>query len=226
MLIDLQVHTTLGSPDSVIDPGEIVQRCRDAGIDGVALTEHRTWNPAGAAEEFGAAGVVVLPARELTCAGAHVLFFTTDLDLLTTLPLAVGPGDPVWRRDDVATVWAHPAAVGGSSAYPVFPPSPPDGMAQWCRGVELLNGRHLHFEQAVSAAAQTAAALGLPTTGGSDAHRPADIGRCATHIETEGRDAASIVAAMRAGKMRPVLTAAWAEKHGYDYRQDLARFLE
>ena len=40
MLIDLHNHTSTLSDDSLITPEELVEGAKDAGLDGVAITEH------------------------------------------------------------------------------------------------------------------------------------------------------------------------------------------
>jgi hypothetical protein len=93
-------------------------------------------------------------------------------------------------------------------------------------GVEILNGKHLAFGASVDRASELAASLGLASTGGSDAHEIADLGRCFTEIQaTPDTGAAGVIEAMRRGAMRPVLSRAWADAHGYDYREDLRRYL-
>ena len=47
MIIDLHVHTTLGSADSIIDPGELVEIAQKVGLDGVCITEHGNRRPEG-----------------------------------------------------------------------------------------------------------------------------------------------------------------------------------
>ena len=47
MLIDLHNHTWPRSHDSVLDPEDLVQRAKAAGLDGICLTEHdKIWDHA------------------------------------------------------------------------------------------------------------------------------------------------------------------------------------
>ena len=46
MKFDLHMHTTRHSPDSVMDPLDLVRRAREIGLDGVVITEHDwLWTP-------------------------------------------------------------------------------------------------------------------------------------------------------------------------------------
>lgn len=222
MLCDLQVHTTLGSPDSHIAPEELVGSASMAGIHGVAVTEHSSFDHA--ALRAATKHLLVVPAREVTCGGAHILVLSTDEGLLSDLGGAVDPGDERLRRQDTACIWAHPAAPGGSAAYPPVAPGS-EVLRDVICAVELLNGRHLHDHRAIEVAAQLAEALGLPVTGGSDAHRVEDVGRCATRFPDSVGDPAGIVEALRKGECSPVLNERWAELRGYDYRESLGRYL-
>lgn len=225
MRIDLQVHTILGSPDSHISPGDIPEACRSVGLDGVGVTEHSPASFGELERSLSEASLILLPGREVSCGIAHLLVFSADLDLLFGLSRLVAPNDPVFDRNDVACVWAHPAAAAGSGAYPPMVP-PGETAGRLVHGVEVLNGKHLAFGASVEAATGLAASLGVASTGGSDAHEIADLGRCFTEIQAgSGSGVSEVIAAMRRGAMRPVLSKAWAHAHGYDYREDLRGYL-
>lgn len=221
----MQVHTTEGSDDSQLDPRELVNGCVHAGLDGVGITEHSASVMTGTAEMLAAAGLVLVPGREVSCGIAHLLVFSTDQDLLMRLPRSISLVEPALSHPDVACVWAHPAAAGGSGAYPPFIP-PGEQVSKLVHAVEVLNGRHLAFGASVTIAVELAASLGLNSTGGSDAHDVADVGRCFTEVDARPQDGASgVIRAIRGGATRPVLSEMWARSHGYDYREDLERFL-
>ena len=40
MKFDLHMHTRRYSPDSVIDPFDLVRRAQEIGLDGIVITEH------------------------------------------------------------------------------------------------------------------------------------------------------------------------------------------
>jgi predicted metal-dependent phosphoesterase TrpH len=220
--IDLQVHSTAGSPDSSIDPSELAHACAAARIDGVALTEHLPGVLDDARETLNREGLLLIPAREVSYLHAHLLVLSIDEDFLGRLPRRVtDAGDLV--QPNVALIWAHPGAPSGSSAYAInLPDDRP--FRDFVHGVEILNGRHLHFPQAVEVARSLKESTGSGGTGGSDAHIAQDVGRAFTLIDAD-RDVAATIDAIRDGKVRPVLSAAWAETHDYHYRPSLEEFL-
>ena len=195
-------------------------------LDAVGVTEHRP--PAhdrlkGALDD---AGVVLVPGREVTISGAHVLVFAEDAGFLSNLRPLLTAEDPALKREDVALVWAHPAAPAGSAAYPTSVFAHSSALIETVHVIEVLNGRHLHFEGAVSEAESLAVAYGLGVSAGSDAHRAVEVGRCLTAVECSPADGVSgIIAAIRLGRTQPVLSEVWASIRGYDYRPSLRRFL-
>lgn len=191
----------------------------------MALTEHDPPDHADAISHMTAAGLLAVTAREVSCVGAHLLVFSDDQELLRTIPRVVDPHHPMLHRNDIAVVWAHPAAPSGSSAYaPVA--ADPERLRGVVHAVEILNGRHLHFPEAVDRAEQLAAELGVGRTAGSDAHRPEDVGRCFTAMDADpSRATSGVVDAIRDGRVEPVLSRAWAVSQGYDYRTSLERYL-
>lgn len=92
-------------------------------------------------------------------------------------------------------------------------------------GVELLNGRRLHIPNGISLATDAARSLGLPPSAGSDAHTIEEVGKCFTDVQCPPGSTAEVVKAIRDGRFTAHLSGAWAELHGYDYRQDLAEYV-
>jgi predicted metal-dependent phosphoesterase TrpH len=66
--------------------------------------------------------------------------------------------------------------------------------------VEALSGNMLPRE--CQAAQATAQALGVPFTGGSDAHAPSELGRYYTYFIDDIETEADLVAALRAGRFQ------------------------
>ena len=66
--------------------------------------------------------------------------------------------------------------------------------------VETHNGGNRDSDNAL--AAQACGHLGLPSLGGSDCHKVAAVGRCATEFLRPVSDMASFIAAVRAGACR------------------------
>ena len=107
---DHHLHTSRHSPDSVLDPEELIARAREVGLDGVVITEHDyQWRPDELADLAGRAkGLVVLSGVEVSAREGHFLVYgLPDLD-------EVSPGItlteliPLIRRHGAAIVAAHP----------------------------------------------------------------------------------------------------------------------
>jgi predicted metal-dependent phosphoesterase TrpH len=102
---DHHLHTSRHSPDSVIDPLDLVARAREIGLDGVVITEHDyQWEPDELAELASCAGgLSVFSGAEISAREGHFLVY--GLPDLNEAP----PG--VTLRDLIAVVRAHKAAI-------------------------------------------------------------------------------------------------------------------
>ena len=77
MKFDLHMHTTRYSPDSRMEPLDLVRRARQVGLDGVVITEHDWLWTETELEELRAAepGLVVLAGMEVSCREGHFLAY-------------------------------------------------------------------------------------------------------------------------------------------------------
>jgi predicted metal-dependent phosphoesterase TrpH len=81
--IDHHLHTSRHSPDSVIDPYELVSHALAIGLDGVVITEHDyQWEPDELAELCARSrGLKVLSGAEISAREGHFLVYgLPDLD--------------------------------------------------------------------------------------------------------------------------------------------------
>lgn len=108
--IDHHVHTTRHSPDSSIDPDELVESALAAGLDGVVITEHDTQWGADELADLNARsrGLVVLSGAEISAREGHFLVY--GLPDLEETPPGIGILEllKVVRRHGAAIVAAHP----------------------------------------------------------------------------------------------------------------------
>jgi predicted metal-dependent phosphoesterase TrpH len=198
MKFDLHLHTSRHSPDSDIDPFELLNRARGAGLDGVVITEHGYLWPEDELAELRATApdLVVLSGIEVTGVGGDVLVYGV------TNPFAV-PQGIAWpdllrevRRQGGAAVMAHPYRWGQPVDQLLAERELPfDGLERLSNNMdvelrakaEALHGRFPHW-------------AGL---GNSDAHAPETVGVCYTEFAAEVRSNADLVAAIRAARCRP-----------------------
>ncbi|MGI5838728.1 MAG: CehA/McbA family metallohydrolase [bacterium] len=201
MMIDLHVHT-IYSGDNDLDPRQLFSRARELGLDALCVTEHNSYEKSAPVLEVAAEmNFPVFRGAEIATTLGHLLVYgVKDDGWIVRKFWGRLPGEDVLRavaRAGGVVVAAHPCKAGyqfyGSrliAAYPVIV------------GLEVCNG--VCSKEDNRAAARLAAELGLPGTGGSDAHRFHEIGRCCTEIPGRPGDETELAAILRAGDFRAV----------------------
>src|SRR3989442_359556 len=74
MLLDLHNHTRY-SPDSRVDPAELVKLARKIRLAGVAVTDHNSVGGIAAAEQAAGRDFLVIPAIEVSTKSRPVLWY-------------------------------------------------------------------------------------------------------------------------------------------------------
>ncbi len=208
LLIDLHCHTWPLSTDSALAPDELIERAKEAGLDGICLTEHDYfWDREHAQRLAAKHDFLVLPGCEIGTEDGHMLVFGLHryehgmyhIRQLAQMVLAV----------EGAMVAAHP--------YRRAMPWPPDDEEEYHRAVERVkhreayghvtaveveNGRGSKAENAFSR--RVAEDLALPGTAGTDSHAIRDIARCATFFESTVESLDDLIAELRAGRFHPL----------------------
>ena len=190
--------------------GELVLRAREAGLDGVCVTDHDRFLDADEARRVSEAhGLLVLPGSEVTTDEGHLLVFG-----LTGYVFGMHKTsflESLVRKAGGAIVAAHPYrrsyradAPRGSERYRRIVRSaghnPLYGVAD---AVEILNGRGSQGENEF--AYDLSVELGMNGVASSDAHRTGDVGTFATEFQRPIRDLDDLVTELRAGRARPVV---------------------
>ncbi|RJP75579.1 MAG: hypothetical protein C4524_11635 [Candidatus Zixiibacteriota bacterium] len=199
-LYDLHTHTQRHSDCSILNPHALVGISRARGLAGIAVTEHHyAWSVREIAELSLAAGeeLVLMRGQEVESTAGHVLVYGYP----DPLPPGLPPEEIAARAHERggAIVKAHPFRDGGFRLA---------GLRDLARAfapfdaVEFLNGNQTEAEN--RRALEAWRALGLPGTGGSDAHSEGMVGRFATAFERRIRNEAELAAELRAGRCRPV----------------------
>src|SRR3989304_311493 len=76
MLIDLHTHTHPLSHDSLLSPDDLIDAAKEAGLDGVCLTEHDFfWEPETAADLSRRHNFLVIPGIEVNTEDGHIVVF-------------------------------------------------------------------------------------------------------------------------------------------------------
>lgn len=200
--IDMHVHTLLGG-DSLIKPEEVVCRARAAGLDGVCITEHHSYDLSLPFEEIaGKTGFKIFRAMEYRAAEGHLLIYgvpvsKSDLPPGLLMQTAI---DWVCQRGG-AVVAAHPfqkTMAGSALGRRVLE-------LKNLTAIETLNASITDDENRL--AADAAGRMGLCGTGGSDAHGPQVIGRAFTVFKHRVESIKDLVAALKAGEYRPKMSS-------------------
>lgn len=194
--IDLHVHSH-ESGDNDADPEEVVERAIERGLDGIAFTEHYSYGASEQAERLrGKYGKALLIFRgvEFSAKEGHCLVFGADTDRLGLTGAPMAEVVRVVNGAGGVVVPSHPFR-GGNSAGNLVRSLPGIVALEGCNGVN----HHAMNRKAI----ETARALGIAHTGGSDAHDPPDVGSCYTEFE-EAVTLTNLVELLRQGRYRGV----------------------
>jgi len=110
MRFDHHLHTAKHSPDSIIDPWELIEHAREIGLDGVVITEHDyQWKADELAELAArAAPLRVFSGVEVSALEGHFLVYGLP-SLEDVFPgIALAKLLPLVHRHRAAIVGAHP----------------------------------------------------------------------------------------------------------------------
>jgi predicted metal-dependent phosphoesterase TrpH len=176
--IDMHVHSKF-SGDSDAEPEDFIERAIEAGLDGIAFTEHYYYEASEPIEvlvEKYRGDLIIFRGVELSSAEGHCLVLGVNTDKLR---LSHAPFEEVTRvvnESKGVVIPSHPYRRG-------------HGLGDTIRGVDGIcaiegyNGYNMssYNEKAIEIARE----LQLPYTGGSDAHLSREIGMCYTEFDTE-----------------------------------------
>ena len=203
MKIDLHVHTRHYSGCSNIVAEDLISRALTVGLDGLVLTEHGIlWKEnklAPLRDKAAEHGLLLMAGQEITCMemGRRQDF------------LVFGVGESLGASLRVHDLIQRVHEEGGVivAAHPFKPSRLRDGYHGVGEAIYdlTLDGVELyHPEQDKEARQKVRAAarkLGIPMTGGSDAHEIYQLGECSTRFFNPVRDLEDLVGEIRAGRI-------------------------
>jgi len=196
--IDLHVHTVLGG-DSLIQPDQLVPRCREVGLDAVCITEHHSYFLSDPFKDISrATGFPIFQGLEYRAVEGHLLLYGVKVE-----PEEMPSGLPMqwvvdWtqKRGGVA-IPAHPYQGGMVNGFPGDQVLALKGLY----ALEMLNGALSSRRNLL--AAKAAAQLGINGTAGSDAHGLSVLGRAYTLFQTSIFSEEELVKALRNARYTP-----------------------
>ncbi len=196
MRIDLHTHTTAFSACSAVTPDDLVRAAREAGMDGICLTEHDSFWPMVAIRELAEKhGIVVLRGVEATTEVGHVLVYGIETWHKGVSTLAA-LREHVLHEDGLMFL-AHPSRRYGR---PVEGP-----LSEVFDSLEVANASEGGLQNAN--AAELARGCRLPGIGGSDAHTAREAGAAFTVLEHPISDEEGLVAELRKALHRTGIAA-------------------
>ena len=209
MLIDLHTHSYPKSDDSFLSVDELIEGSKDAGLDGICLTDHDAfWSDEQVRELSRRHEFLVLPGSEINTDAGHVLAFGL-------CKYEFGMHKPEFLRacadrDGGVLIAAHPYR----RRFLEDPGRDPEARAEMlqratvdpffglCEGVEALNGRGSAEQNRYSL--DLCRGLEMASVAGSDAHRAGQIGTAATEFRGRVECVADLLRLLKVGEHRPV----------------------
>jgi predicted metal-dependent phosphoesterase TrpH len=197
MKFDHHLHTARHSPDSSIDPLEMVERAREIGLDGLVITEHDyQWEEDELSElARRAAPLRVFSGAEISAREGHFLVY--GLPSVEEVPPGVG------LAELLRVVRAHGAAI--VAAHPFRWDQPFDAIVAEhgpaFDALELVTKNVTPETRARTEEVLRRHRIGA--TGSSDAHEIENLGCYFTEFDRPIRTIRDFVAALRAGRGRP-----------------------
>lgn len=196
MWIDTHCHTKY-SYDNWLEPLALIRRAKELGLDGVVITEHYSYEASAPVEAIARdEGLLLLRGVEISTDRGHLLAYGVEDD-----------GWNMWGRDNWLPMAAVIARIGDLGGICV-PAHPFRDVGVCClledlldvsgfAAVETHNGNNQDADNEL--AIRAAGLMALPGLGGSDCHKVAAVGRCATKFLQPVSDMQSFIAAVRAG---------------------------
>ncbi|MBM3943311.1 MAG: hypothetical protein FJ316_10400 [SAR202 cluster bacterium] len=217
-LFDLHIHTTKGSADSSLTPEDLILEAERLGLLGLCITEHSgPWDRHEFHRFASRHNVVLVRAMEVDTDMGHMLAFGLDgyqsgFHRAQELRRAAdAQGGFVVSAHPFRGVLARHGPAGRPYLYPgaddVLPEVPEDALGhpvfKLAHAVEVANGGTADEENRF--AMKVAGLLGMPVTGGSDAHSVHGLGKFVTAFRDEVRNEAEFIAGLRSRMFYPAV---------------------
>ena len=206
MILDLHIHTRIGSGDSNIEYDDLVPWAKKAGLDGICITEHSN-KKSGLADDISQKyGFLILEGFELSTEFGDVLVYGID-----QLPLSLFRLEDIRRyviEEGGVMFSAHPfrseitrPVMRGQTPHVTLEQALSRDLFTLVDGIEVANGWSCQEE--IDFSYRVTESLGLWASGGSDAHSPEQIGSCATVFQNAIACEDDLVKQLKQGSIKP-----------------------
>lgn len=197
MKIDLHNHTTTSSSCSILDVRDLIRLAKEMGLDAVCVTDHNTPYGGKVAEEAGREmGMPVVGGMEVASEEGDILTFGIFREGLSGI--SVAELIRIAESDGGVLIPAHPYRSQALSMG--------DRLFDYPGAFTAIEGMNGNLGDEMNGKAMEAARrMGLPCTGGSDAHSVQMVGRFYTDFDDDLSitDSDSLIAALKTGRYRP-----------------------
>ncbi|MEW6621030.1 MAG: PHP domain-containing protein [bacterium] len=196
MIIDLHIHTLIGSHCSVIDINELINYAKRIKLDGICITDHDSIDGIWQSKKIGEEqGIKVFGGIEVSTKEGHVLVFSKNIDEIKRDIYVVDLISMVHEKGGVV-IPVHPFRRGVPClANKIYEISGFDA-------IEILNGNCTQEMNIIAWLASIK--LGLASVGGSDAHTLTQVGKYATMFEANIKSEEELINAIKSGNYQAV----------------------
>jgi predicted metal-dependent phosphoesterase TrpH len=205
MRIDLHIHTSPLSACSHLGLPELIEAAHQHKLDGICLTEHQVVWRFEEAQKFAAdAKIKVFRGNEFTTNQGDILVFGFEEDIKELL--TIQELQQTVKSAGGFMIAAHPfrgfKTFGIGQLQMTVEQACQRKMFEFVDAIEVGNGKLADDENDM--ARNVAEKLGLPGTGGSDAHRVDEVGRWVTEFEKDIRTEQELLEELQAGRFAAV----------------------
>ena len=161
----------------------MLETAKKKHLDGIALTDHNIVTATNYASEFDT-GIIVIPGVEVETIEGHILV----LGIKTPPPDKSSVAEIIdfARKERGITIIPHPGIPFISISEQIIREVKPDA-------IETHNAKAPFFRYFVHKNTKLAERLGLPKTGGSDAHSHKSVGDAYTIVDADPRSVVAIL---------------------------------
>jgi predicted metal-dependent phosphoesterase TrpH len=196
LIVDLHIHTNLGSICSQLGPDELLERVQALGIDAICVTDHHSHRGADKMIAYAeGSGYPVFRGVEIYTNLGDMLVFGMKRETryhLTTFDELV----EMTEADGAIIIPSHPCR--GWDPKHRHEHTFPSELLGHIVAIETLNGANKTRSNRL--ALDVAEELGLSGTGGSDAHALWQVGRCVTVFERDIHKQEELICELREGR--------------------------
>jgi predicted metal-dependent phosphoesterase TrpH len=208
----MHTHTVMGASDSSLQPHELTEGIRNAGLSGVAITEHnRAWDGHKLRDFRGEQpDLFVANGMEVTTDLGHILAYgltgmASGIPQLARLREAADECGGYLVVAHPFRYWFEPVHFTRRGLKPVE--MVPEVLVrqpvfQYVDAIEVYNGANTDRENLI--ALEVAALLGKPGTAGSDCHSTQGVGCACTQFERPLETPEALLRELHAARFRPM----------------------